>query len=814
MTHKRTHIWKRVVSVLLCCLLCFTVCAACDAGEQDNGDGGNSDLPDAPAGSVITVGSTPALLSGDYRLDFVSQGNGSVVQLVDTTVLSAKDAASTEASVMFVSETPAQVTVMTNKSVLNYRTADFAASYSSVQEQSYGWLCTATVTTENGSEIRFEDSYYVLADGAFALSRRTQVVTAGSGDQGFETLFSMADPGGATSANGFDFFIPSILYKDTQEMTGGALASNLNVSKVYIKETRTGLPLAMLRDSERTYSVALAHFEPKIDVGTTLGGGSNGDADNGLQYGSIGYSVTSGVSVDFCYPSAEGPSTYDAGAGWKRVFHEMTAGTVQEYKVSVIPEKQSTYAKSMTETFKTAFEAESPAIAEDVDIDQVYDDNIEVFNKTYAEFGTGSVTAAGVPWSIDLDTPEEYGDWSTSEGYSFQMGFVGQQTSVGYNLLAAGTAAENDEMIAQGKAILNFWTSDTIMSGELPHVWWDPREDATAGSTRGYPSFLRCFVDGMEGILDAYIFAVENGDTDPSVTQWYNAVNKIGVWMIENQNDDGSFYRAYETNGEVCTRQDDTRYQGTSKLNTPVAIRFLVRMYENTGDTRYREAAVKAAEFSYNELYIGLEKYVGGTPDNPNTVDKEAAIYAMYGFDAAYELTGEEKYLEAAQHAAVSALSWVYCYDFAVPSGSSDANINCFAEGGVSGFSLIATGHSGADNYSAALYYEFFKMYLYTEEEFYLHAAQFLQQNTKLSTDYKGELGYAFRAIGPEATNVSDFSFGTVGVWLPWSGIVNIQPIGYMRATFGNADIADLLGTELSALQEQLAAYGSGGKID
>ena len=105
-------------------------------------------------------------------------------------------------------------------------------------------------------------------------------------------------------------------------------------------------------------------------------------------------------------------------------------------------------------------------------------------------------------------------------------------------------------------------------------------------------------------------------------------------------------------------------------------------------------------------------------------------------------------------------------------------------------------------------------MYLYTEEEFYLHAAQFLQQNTKLSTDYNSKMGYSFRAIGPEATNVSDFSFGTVGVWLPWSGIVNIQPIGYMRATFGNADIAQLLENDLSALQAQLAAYGSGGKIE
>lgn len=94
--------------------------------------------------------------------------------------------------------------------------------------------------------------------------------------------------------------------------------------------------------------------------------------------------------------------------------------------------------------------------------------------------------------------------------------------------------------------------------------------------------------------------------------------------MAENQNDDGSYYRAYETDGSVCTRTVGNTWQGTSKLNTPVAVRFLVRLYEYTGEQKYYDAAVRAAEFSYQNLYLDREKYVGGTPDNPNTVDKEA----------------------------------------------------------------------------------------------------------------------------------------------------------------------------------------------
>lgn len=105
-----------------------------------------------------------------------------------------------------------------------------------------------------------------------------------------------------------------------------------------------------------------------------------------------------------------------------------------------------------------------------------------------------------------------------------------------------------------------------------------------------------------------------------------------------------------------------------------------------------------------------------------------------------------------------------------------------------------------------------FKLYVYTGNEFYLEAAKFLEINTKLSTDYDGSMGWKYSAIGPEATNVSDFDFGTVGVWLPWSGIANIKPIGYMEDTFGNADIP-ALGKDIAALRKALDEYGVGGKL-
>ena len=219
---------------------------------------------------------------------------------------------------------------------------------------------------------------------------------------------------------------------------------------------------------------------------------------------------------------------------------------------------------------------------------------------------------------------------------------------------------------------------------------------------------------------------------------------------------------------------------------------------------------MKAVEYCYNELYLKLGKYVGGTPDNPNTVDKEAAVYAMYCFTSAYQITKEEKYLKAAKHAAISSLSWVYSYDFAVPCNASIEKINTFKSGGVKGFSMIATGHSSADNYAAYIYYELFNLYVLSQDEFFYNASHFIQNNTKLSNDYDGRMSFKYKALMPEATTIADFDFKSVGTWLPWSSIANIEPIVNMEKTYGEKDVAKAK-KELSQLKADLENYGIGG---
>lgn len=795
----RKGIFLKILTMLLllaCVLQSLLACnketPPADPPENPGDTGDTASLPDAPSGAILSEGETQILLSGEYRLTFGKTGAVAVETADDHTIL-------------FSQSKPASVKVRGKGQgigVETYSESTYSAAYTSITAAPYGYECLGTVTTKAGSVFSVCDAYYLTQNGQFGIERKVNVVETADADVGFASILSFINGDGSNYYDDFDYFIPSILYKDDKQVVSGAIASNLDLDRLWVKETRTGLPMVMAYHKANGYGMALAHIDTDISVGTTVGGGAKGEVNNELQYGAVGVTILPSVSVDFVYPCTEGPTTYDSGSGMIARYHTVAVGTSHSYRVGLIPTTADCYTDAMVECYQNAYETQNRYLA-DIDMKDIYEQTMDLFTSEYREYTyNGKVVSAGLPWSLDLP------DATNKQGVSLQMGFVGQQIPAGFQMYRWGLDNGDETLYNQGKNIIDFWANQVNRGGYFPIVWWDPADTSTGGTSRNYPSFLRCMVDGMEGMLDAYRISVAYGTPQQS---WLDAVKKVASHLVEKQNDDGSFYRAYTTGGSVCTDTSNATYQGTSKLNTPIAVRFLAKMYELTGEEMYKESALRAAEFSYETLYCGLGKYVGGTPDNPNTVDKEAAVYAMYCFTAAYQLGGGEKFMKAAEHAAVSTMSWTYVYDFAVPNGSaSDVSMNPFANGGVIGFSVIATGHSGADNYSAYAFYEMYKMYLFTGNAFYRNAALLLQIDTKLSTDYDGRVGYAYRAMMPEATNVADFAFKSVKTWLPWSGVANIEPIGNLWETFGVYNIQDITLSEAEQL-ELINSYGCGG---
>ena len=112
--------------------------------------------------------------------------------------------------------------------------------------------------------------------------------------------------------------------------------------------------------------------------------------------------------MDFHYPCAEGPRTYevagrkrDAKTIWSKRYHSVKEGNIHSYSVALIPDKKDNYNEAMMYAFGMGYKTEEPTIV-DMNMDEIYRQNIELFKAEYRMFGKGNIKAAGLPWSLDL----------------------------------------------------------------------------------------------------------------------------------------------------------------------------------------------------------------------------------------------------------------------------------------------------------------------------------------------------------------------------------------------------------------------------
>ena len=402
---------------------------------------------------------------------------------------------------------------------------------------------------------------------------------------------------------------------------------------------------------------------------------------------------------------------------------------------------------------------------------------MKILNKYTRQYGD----SYGLPFACQLPNMD-------ISSVSFQFGFVGQQPGIGYHLLRYGHKENVADAYIKGVNILDFWVNRSMTNSGLPYMCYNPNIQGF----EPYPHYVRMLADGVEAILDAYHFMLGIGDKRES---WLEFCIKTADWLVLHQNEDGSFYRSYNS---------DSSIRMESKSNTPSVIRFLIQIYLSTGDERYQGAALKAGEWSYVNAYQNLE-YRGGTCDNTDIQDKEAGIYALFGFLALYDLTGEAKWLEGAIGAADYTETWTYAWKFPVRTLMPKHPFNKYS---ISGQSIITIG-GGADVYMAACSYTYYRLYVITEDEHYLDFAEFIHKNTRQSSDVDGSIGYVMPGLGHESGNFISQTLQSQYHWLPWCTYVEVDPSARLYDTFGGYEIADAQRLTLEERKKRNRIYDS-----
>ena len=683
------------------------------------------------------------------------------------------------------------------------------AGYKKVTVSGSTYKGQVTLGSSAGSKFTITDEYKVANDDAYTVTRTVKVTKAAADDRGFSSEFSLISAATGSAFKSFDLFAPGFLYRNNADNNPYENNPNLKGSSFCFWETQYGLPLFMAYSPSAKKTISLSHINPEISSGL--------DEKNcrdkwmvasSVQYGSLGAEIrNSHLEINFAYPAVGGVAPRS---------HPVTEGQSHTYSLALAAKLNNSYTEAAVDCYKQHLSLNDVELYK-VDIKNAYNAQMEMFSALVAPIiGKSGNRAYGLPWSISIPDGKPH-------AFELQNGFVGQQTSIAFQLMRYGKMSGNDKAFQQGLEMAKFWYSDKqLVENGLPRSWWiqnekiDGYNNKYIGDFWTYPSFTRCFTDGMEGLLDCLRFA-EAYDL-PEAEEWGKIMNKFGEFLLNAETaGDGSFYRAYQKDGKYVRdpnvmgpwENEQAKLQANAKTNTLIPVRLLIRLYEWSGDKRYLDRAIAAGEYGYNKYFKEMGTFIGGTPDNANVVDKEAGVFAMYAFTALYQATGDKKWLEAAEYAAVFAFSYTYCYDFAIQGGDA---ANIFRKGGISGYSFITAGAGGTDNYNAFIYYELFKLYLLTKDSFYLQAAKILERNTKSPMDLDGTKGYAHRALLLEATTLYKMTFSSVSSWLPWCGVATSQPMVNFYQTFGKYNISEVEQKSNSELLNALDKVGAGGK--
>jgi len=694
---------------------------------------------------------------------------------------------SREGKTLYFNRRPVYVSVKTYAAINEFRDIP----YDRVEEQDGVVTGEGTFITKNGSEISVRDRW-TACGGGLKISREAEVRKAGADDLGFQTKISFYQAA-SDELRDYDYFSPGQWYRDNEYAADFALGKNMDLQYFWRKETYSGLPMFAMRHKESGETVAMsrwaadaalpsldrtatenyAYVDPLITVGSF---GVSKARPEALTYTYYGHMMATplpdtqcdGVSIDYIYPAVNGQQPYK---NWGPVstrqplsnitwVHPMREGFAQRCAVAVNFGRYGSFGAMLRGTWREVYARLEDRLF-DVDNARLFDDMMRFLKAVTRQFGE----AWGTPFVAQLP------DFDPNS-FSAEIGFVGQQAGIGYQLLRWGRLREDGEAVEKGLGILNFWAEHTMTGAGFPRLW----VHLSVHTDEPQPLWVRQIGDGMEAILDAYVFEKKRGNEHGS---WLNYCVRTADWLVNRQNADGSFYRSYHDDGSCCM---------DSKASTQCVVRFLVQLYLVTKKEKYLKTALRAGEWSWSHQYLGFE-YRGGPCDTSDIMDKESGIYAMFAYIALYDVTGDMKWLEAACGAADYTETFTFVWDFPV---HNPYPAHPFNRTHISGQSNVSVGTAGGDIYMAACSYTYYRLYLLTGDRHYCEFAEFLNRNCKQANDIDGSCGYRYPGLVNEGAHFSEQEYRSRYHWLPWCTFVEVDPASRFEDTFGFHEIAEI----------------------
>jgi hypothetical protein len=632
-----------------------------------------------------------------------------------------------------------------------------AAGYKMIQASAAGVDARAEIAYGEDVAFRVNDRWS-LSGAVLSVSRKVEVV--GNAPGGFySSVVLRADP--SVGWRDVACLAPGALYGDPtyngDRSPGGTL--NHDARRFLLREDLLPAPLFALSFGSGA-SIAVLDPQPRGDTTvaeTKLSKPTMTDAQ--FQFGALGAWQAQDGAIEFGFWLPGTVSSYGGGPGtqpqqrWIRRYHPVTQGVMHAYQVSFRFGQEESFREVTRNSWRWAWETLNPAVTY-IDVEQMR----RVLTDHLAAQAATIDGRTAIPFVLSTVSDKLQWNWTM-----VAMGFVAKNIECADQLLREGDRDHTErgqKMRQTGLAIISSLiqalptvplqgTGYDLATGKpWDHIWLAP--------------WLRNATEDMRVLMRAYRRERAHGRQHP---EWFRWVKSYVDWLILQQREDGSFPRRWKSgSNEVAEPTGTTSY-------CPVPL--LVMMSEETRDPKYKQAAIRAADYVWATWGTrGL--FIGGASDNPNVTDKEAGMLSMEAFLSLYDSTKDPKWLERAKAAADFTESWIWIWNVPMPADADDAQLH-WKKGvptvGVQG--ITARGPGGVDEYLDWAVPSYARLYNYTKDPHYLDVARVLLHDTKSMVALPGRQ-YDMRGIGwqQEGWRMGPGGSGRGGsghrFWLPW----------------------------------------------
>jgi hypothetical protein len=639
-----------------------------------------------------------------------------------------------------------------------------SAGYQSVTKSGTNFMAKGTLTD---GPIRFDvTDTWALDGGVLRLSRSLTAHVAADARvpyTGFLSAFTLelARP---QARRQVEVFAPGMIYGGTDRLTAVAIGGADFQQYLRIREDRLPAPLMGLRFADgRTLSVLDAAPDGRtsradaddIQVKTLV--------DSAVHVGAIGADFIAGkTQLGFWLPGIEGEVTYTGNAypggqrhQWRRRYHPLRDRATQQYEIRYQVGAARTFPDFYTAAWRWAWQTLRPRLTPH-DLDAVRQALVRQLTTEIVRYPSGLVgisnwmqAPAGVPFQRD------------NKGI---MGFTGKAIEAAEHVLLdqrLHPAAWPDSVRQNAIELIDTFTQKLSLAPPQGEGF-DLRTGAFSQALfvqRVEEVFLRSFTDDLKALLRAYRREKAAGVTH---AHWLRWAQSFADWLLPQQAAAGGFPRTWSFGKPTVTVGD------ASPAASYTAVPLLVLLSEETGQRRYLDAALRAAEYCWRSQTNGV--FSGGTIDNPDVIDKEAGTLSLEAYLALYDATKDRKWLDRAGAAARFAETWIFLWDIPMAADADPARLHWKPGVPTTGAQLISTGHSLTDNYMAFDVDEYARLYRLTGDAHYRDVARLLLHNTKNMIALP-DRPFDLRAPGWSQEHFSFAPWRGYGLhrgWLPW----------------------------------------------